>query len=239
MTNPAGAGSGNPDPSRALFGRRMGKGMRPGQSALIETRLPALALPESLPARLEALFGTAVREIFLEIGMGGGEHLAAEMARQPETGFIGCEPFVNGMAKFLATLGPAEAGALPGNLRLLMGDAAPLLERLPDASLARVDLLYPDPWPKRRQRKRRFVSPGRLGEIARVLKPGGRFRFATDIDDYAAWTLERVAREPRLEWTAARADDWRLPWTGWTRTRYEAKAVREGRRPSYLVFERV
>lgn len=221
--------------ARALYGRRMGKALRPGQSALLETRLPALSLPDALPARLEALFAAPVRDVFLEIGIGGGEHLAAERARHPDIGFIGVEPFVNGMAKFLASLGEP----VPGNLRLLMGDAAPLLERLPDACLGRVDLLYPDPWPKRRQRKRRFVSPERLGEIARVLQPGGRFRFATDIDDYAAWTLERVAHEKRLAWTATRADDWRLPWDGWTRTRYEAKAVREGRAPTYLVFERV
>jgi tRNA (guanine-N7-)-methyltransferase len=141
---------------------------------------------------------------------------------------------VNGVAKLVAAV---EALALR-NVRIHDRDAVELLARLPAGSCTRIDLLYPDPWPKRRQRKRRFVSDERLAAIARALEPGGEFRFATDIDDYAAWTLERAMRSPDLVWTAERADDWREAWPGWTRTRYEAKAIREGRRPSYLIFRR-
>jgi tRNA (guanine-N7-)-methyltransferase len=124
------------------------------------------------------------------------------------------------------------------NVRLHCGDAADLLAWLPDVSLAGVDLLYPDPWPKRRHWKRRFIQNDSVAELARVLAPGGVFRFVSDWPDYAAWTLERLLRSPLFTWTAERADNWRLPWPGYTRTRYEEKALRAGRRPCYLVFER-
>lgn len=184
---------------------------------------------------LPALFEGSFQRFRLEIGFGGGEHLASQALAEPDTGFIGCEAFVNGVAKMAAQI---ETQRL-SNVRLDDGDASKLLPRLPDAAFERVDLLYPDPWPKRRQRKRRFVSPERLSEIARIIRPGGTFRFASDIDDYIAWTLMIAEREPRLKWRAERADDWRRPWDGWMRTRYEAKAIREGRVPTYLIFERV
>jgi tRNA (guanine-N7-)-methyltransferase len=170
----------------------------------------------------------------LEIGFGGGEHLIAEAVRAPQTGFIGVEPFVNGMAKALAAISARGVA----NIRLHYGDAIFLLDWLPTAALARLDLIYPDPWPKRRHWKRRFVQAATLAAIARVLRPGGEFRFASDWPGYTAWTLAHVARACEFEWTAERADDWRRPWDGFTSTRYEAKAMREGRMPSYLIFRR-
>ncbi len=233
MTNDDGAG---PKAAGAFFGRRKGHRLRPRQSSLLETALPALAIDpdHALPADLRALFDAAVDDVRLEIGFGGGEHLLAEAAAHPRCGFIGSEPFINGMAKILARLSEQPLN----NIRLHCGDAVHLLARLPTASLSRVDLLYPDPWPKRRHWKRRFVQTATVVELARVLRMGGEFRFASDIPDYVAWTLARVTRSPDFEWTAERADDWRRPWPGFTRTRYEAKALREGRTPCYLIFRR-
>jgi tRNA (guanine-N7-)-methyltransferase len=229
------------DPARALpraggsfFGRRKAKKLRPGQADLFERLLPALSLPENLPVDLTTLFPDAVREVRLEIGFGGGEHLLAAALAEPDVGFVGCEPFINGMAKLLSAV---NRGAV-SNIRLWTDDAAPLLARFAPGSLARVDLFYPDPWPKRRQRKRRFVSDRTLAAIARVLPPGGQFRFATDIDDYAGWTLARLARQSALTWSPQAAADWLTPHQGWVRTRYEAKALLAGRTPTYLTAVR-
>ena len=182
-----------------------------------------------------SLFMSPKTEVRLEIGFGGGEHLSAEAARHPEIGFIGCEPFRNGVAKLLEQI---EARNLR-NLRLHAGDAADVLDRLPEGCLAQIDLLYPDPWPKRRQRKRRFISERNLERLGRVMRPGAEFRFATDIDDYAGWGLAHAMRSPWFDWPAGSAEVWRRPWAEWPSTRYEAKAVREGRRPVYLTFVRV
>jgi tRNA (guanine-N7-)-methyltransferase len=219
----------------AFYGRRKGKRLRKEQENLVATLLPRLRLPADGPVDLGRLFpaGEGAPAI-LEIGFGGGEHLSAEARAHPETRFIGCEPFVNGMAKLLATV--AREGL--GNIRLWDGDATALLPRLPAASLDTVYLLYPDPWPKRRQRKRRFLSDETLTAFARVLKPGGELRFATDIDDYAGWALARALRSEHYDWTAERPGDWRRPWPDWPGTRYEAKALQDGRRPSYLTFRR-
>jgi tRNA (guanine-N7-)-methyltransferase len=231
-------GSGHDDHAasrdRAFFGRRKGHRLRSRQLGLMATLLPQLALSvdEPPPDRLAEMFSRRPETVRLEIGFGGGENLVAEATAHPEIGFIGCEPFVNGMAKILASI---EAGALT-NVRLYAGDAVDLLAWLPDASLDEVDLLYPDPWPKRRHWKRRFVQDRAIGMLARVLRPGGLFRFATDVPDYAAWTLERLMRAPDFVWTAERADHWRRPWAGFHGTRYEAKAKREGRTPCYLEF---
>jgi len=221
---------------RAFFGRRKGHRLRPRQAVLIDTLLPRLALDLSqpAPADLRAMFDQPTKDVRLEIGFGGGEHLIAETERQPENGFIACEPFVNAMAKMLAAI---DARAI-GNIRLHFGDAGELLSWLPNASLARLDLIYPDPWPKRRHWKRRFVQEDRIAALARILRPGGEFRFVTDVADYAAWTLMRMARVRDFVWTAERADDWRQPWEGFTSTRYEAKAMRAGRVPCYLIFRR-
>jgi tRNA (guanine-N7-)-methyltransferase len=160
--------------------------------------------------------------------------MIAEASREIDTGFIGVEPFLNGMAKALAAI---SATGLD-NIRLHFGDAADLLAWLPPQSLTRIDLIYPDPWRKRRHWKRRFVQKQSLADMARVLRRGGEFRFVTDWPDYAAWTLRHALRSEDLEWTAERADDWRRPWPGFTTTRYEAKAERAGRTPCYLIFRR-
>jgi tRNA (guanine-N7-)-methyltransferase len=221
----------------AFFGRRKGHPLRAHHAELMGTLLPQLSVGSGAltAVGLRALFALPVDAVRLEIGFGGGEHLAAEAMRDHQVGFIGCEAFVNGMAKILAQV---EAGGLD-NIRLHFGDAGGLLPRLPDGGLARIDLLYPDPWPKRRHWKRRFVQDDSVAAFARVLKPGGEFRFATDWPHYAAWTLECLMRSPSFQWTAEQADDWRQPWPGYTPTRYEAKARSEGRSPCYLVFRRV
>jgi len=221
---------------RGFFGRRRGRPLRSRQAFLINHLLPRLAVDLARPAPedLRALFPPGTTDVRLEIGFGAGEHLVQAARAQPHVGLIGVEPFVNGMAKALAAI---DANAL-SNIRLHFGDALELLDWLPAAALVRVDLIYPDPWPKRRHWKRRFVQDRTIGDIARVVRAGGELRFATDVADYAAWTLERVLRSPGFLWTAERAADWRLPWDGFTTTRYEAKAMRAGRVPCYLVFRR-
>jgi tRNA (guanine-N7-)-methyltransferase len=222
---------------RAFFGRRKGHPLRPHHAALYKTLLPKLALDLSQPAPhdLGMLFPVPVDDVRLEIGFGGGEHLIAQALANPRTGFIGSEPFVNGMAKALAAI---EQHALK-NIRLSAGDATHLLAWLPAGSISRIDLLYPDPWPKRRHWKRRFVQDDSLARLARLLKSGGEFRFASDIPGYVSWVLARSMRSDQIEWTAERADDWRKPWPDFSGTRYEAKAKREGRVPAYLAFRRV
>jgi tRNA (guanine-N7-)-methyltransferase len=220
----------------AFFGRRKGHPLRARQADVLSTLLPRLAinLAAASPASLTALFPLPVDDVRLEIGFGGAEHLLAQAQLHPRTGFIGCEPFVNGMAKALAIIDTQKIA----NIRLHPADAMELLDWLPDASIARVDLLYPDPWPKRRHWKRRFVNDASVAKFARVIRPGGEFRFASDWANYADWTLLRLARSPDFTWAAERADDWRQPWPEFIRTRYEAKAVREGRMPCYLIFRR-
>ena len=221
----------------SFFGRRKGHKLRAHQADLIEHLLPHLSLDIATPAppAVAELFDPAPQAMRLEIGFGGGEHLVAEAERFPDTGFIGCEPYVNGMAKILAQI---EAHNI-GNIRLLAGDAAELLNWLPPQSLARIDLIHPDPWPKRRHWKRRFVQDATIIAMARVIRPGGEFRFVSDIDDYCAWTLWHLLRSPDFRWIAERADDWRLPWDDYTMTRYGRKAEREGRVANYLRFERI
>jgi tRNA (guanine-N7-)-methyltransferase len=221
----------------SFFGRRKGHKLRLHQADLIEHLLPRLALDIASPAPpdLAVLFDPPAGDVRLEIGFGGGEHLIAEARALPNTGFIGCEPYVNGMAKILTQI---EAHNI-GNIRLFAGDAAELLAWAPQRSLERIDLIHPDPWPKRRHWKRRFVQDATVVAMARVLKPSGEFRFVSDITDYCAWTLTHLSRSPDFFWTAERASDWSLPWADYTMTRYGAKAEREGRRAAYLRFQRV
>jgi len=224
-------------PHGAFFGRRKGHKLRAHQADLIEHLLPRLALDieSPRPPDLTGLFDSPVDDVRLEIGFGGGEHLIAEARAFPGLGFIGCEPYVNGMAKILTQI---EAHGI-GNIRLFAGDAAALLAWAPPHSLARVDLIHPDPWPKRRHWKRRFVQDATVAAIARVLRPHGEFRFVSDIADYCAWTLAHLSHAPDLAWTAERASDWRLPWPDYTMTRYGRKAEREGRHAAYLRFRKI
>ncbi|AZO71908.1 MULTISPECIES: tRNA (guanosine(46)-N(7))-methyltransferase TrmB [unclassified Mesorhizobium] len=226
-------------PSRAteaFFGRRHGKTIRPQQAAALESGLRAyrLDLAAEPPADLGMLFEAKVSAVQLEIGFGGGEHLLHRATEAPATGFIGVEPFVNGMAKMMTALAKAPLA----NLRVYDDDATRLLDWLPPASLDGIDLLYPDPWPKKKHWKRRFVSPANLDRFARVLKAGGRFRFASDIDSYVNWTLLACRANGSFAWQASEAAGWQTPYEGWPGTRYEAKAIREGRRPAYLTFIR-
>ena len=226
-----------PHPQRrtpTLFGRTRGKKLRGVHSGLMAALLPALSIDVSLPIDPATLFGAPVDDLWLEIGFGGGEHLAQEALAHPQIGHIGAEPFVNGVAKALALIAEHDLK----NVRLHAGDAGAVIDALPAASLGRVYLLYPDPWPKRRQLKRRFVSDAMLTRLARVMRPGAELRFATDIDDYAGWTLARVQRSSDFEWRAQSAADWMIAWEGWQATRYEDKARREGRRSAYLTFVR-
>ncbi|TAN09366.1 MAG: tRNA (guanosine(46)-N7)-methyltransferase TrmB [Rhizobiaceae bacterium] len=222
--------------TEAFFGRRHGKSLRPAPLAALESGLPRyrLDLAPPPPEALPSLFPVAVDTVRLEIGFGAGEHLRHEAGRFPRTGFIGVEPFVNGLAKLMLSL---EREPL-SNLRVYDDDATRLLDWLPDASISGIDLFYPDPWPKKRHWKRRFVSPVNLARFARVLAPGGLFRFASDIDSYVDWTLLHVGKCRHFEWLANRSRDWQEPFDGWPGTRYEAKALKEGRRPAYLSFRR-
>jgi tRNA (guanine-N7-)-methyltransferase len=228
----------NPQPhqTRAFFGRRKGHKLRPNQARLMETLLPQLAIDLSLPApaELSKLFSVPVGETALEIGFGGGESMVEQAQAHPRMGMIGVEPFVNGMAKALSAI---ESGGLQ-NIRLHFDDATGLIAWLPEACLSRVDLIHPDPWPKRRHWKRRFVQDSTVAQFARVLRQGGELRFATDIADYAAWTLQHLLRSPAFDWTAQCADDWRQPWPGFTPTRYHAKAARQQRTSCFLIFRR-
>ncbi|MCB1384828.1 MAG: tRNA (guanosine(46)-N7)-methyltransferase TrmB [Nitratireductor sp.] len=221
-----------------FYGRRKAKPLKPAQRDAMARSFPALRLDITAPCPddLAALFAPAARfdGYGLEIGFGGGEHLIHRAGLHGELGLLGCEPFVNGMAKAVRDI---AAGGI-GNIRLFGEDATLLLDWLPDRCLDRIDLYYPDPWPKKRHWKRRFVNAGNLARFHRVLKPGGEFRFACDIESYVNWTLRHVIAHGGFSWTAERADDWRRPWPEWLSTRYEQKAVREGRAPAYFIFSR-
>lgn len=227
-------GRGTTRPQRLIYGRRTGPKLRPARKRLLEELLPrlAIALPASGTLEPRSLFPRPVEGVRLEIGFGGGEHLKAEARARPEFGFIGVEPFLAGVARLLA--GIAEHGL--ENVRILVDDARLLLAALPDRSIRRVDILFPDPWPKARHHKRRIVNPATAAELARILEPGGELRVATDDPGYGRAILACLLAEPGLEWTAERAADWRTAWPDRPVTRYEAKARAAGRTPLYLRF---
>jgi tRNA (guanine-N7-)-methyltransferase len=226
---------------RNFYGRRHGKALRPAQRRSLEEILPRVRVPglaadgtrDGGAVELESLF-PAAREVWLEIGFGGGEHLYRLARDRPQTGFIGCEPFVNGVAMLLGKMAEAD----PGNIRVHPGDARDLIDRLPQGVLGRVYLLYPDPWPKARHYKRRFVNPETLAPLALRMESGAELRLATDILDYAEHAVMAAAETGLLAPVVTAEPDWARPWSGWESTRYEAKALREGRRPHYLVWRR-
>ncbi len=226
-------------PWRNFYGRFKGKTLRDTQKTWLDEDLDALSPgpvswednPARQPLDLATLFGD--RDVWLEIGFGGGEHMVHQAAHNPDIGFIGCEPYINGVAMLLGKIRNAKCD----NIRIHPGDARDMFDVLPEASIARAFLLYPDPWPKKRHHRRRFVTPNHLAPLARVLKPGAIFRVATDIPDYVRQTLEQVPRHG-FEWLAERPADWRAPWDDWLSTRYEQKALREDRTPHYLTFRK-
>jgi len=225
-------------PWRNFYGRVKGKTLKPAQRRDLDALLPRVALPgvgwEENPARAALdMKRFAGRDIWLEIGFGGGEHLVSQAQAYPDVAFIGCEPFLNGVAMLLGKM--RRAGV--ANIWVHPGDARDLFDVLPTGSISKAFLLYPDPWPKARHHRRRFVTPEHLLPLARVLAPGADLRVATDIPDYVRQSLEEVPRAG-FYWRAGCAADWRRPWPDWHATRYEAKALREGRVPHYLTFER-
>ncbi|VVT25254.1 tRNA (guanine-N(7)-)-methyltransferase [Roseovarius sp. EC-HK134] len=227
-------------PWRNFYGRFKGKTLRPSQETYLDEDLAKLSPgavdwdvnPERQEIDLPSLFGD--REIWLEIGFGGGEHMVHQAAQNPQVGIIGCEPFINGVAMLLGKIRAAETQ----NVAVYPGDVRNMFDVLPEASVSRAFLLYPDPWPKARHHRRRFVTQEHLEPLAKVLKKGAIFRLATDIPDYVRQTLEEVPRAG-FEWLAEGPADWRNPWGDWISTRYEQKALREGRVPHYLTFRRV
>ncbi len=219
---------------RRLYGRRQGHKLRAGQSALVETTLADLSIPETGPIDAATLFGED-RPLQLEIGFGAGEHLAGQAAANPETGFIGCEPFLNGVVGALAHI--RDNGL--SNVRLHMGDALEVIERLPDASLSRVYLLHPDPWRKARHAKRRMVNHGPLDAIAAKLKPGAEFRLGTDDPTYCRWAMMVMNARRDFEWQATSLQDFLVRPDDWPETRYERKARRQGHEVWYFRYLRI
>ena len=221
---------------RLIYGRRKGHRLRPGRQRLLDQVLPKLQvnLPERGPLDLARLFAHSPERIWLEIGFGGGEHLAAQAAARPEVGLIGCEPFVSGVARLLALIQAQDLS----NVRLFTDDARLLMQALPDGCLERVFVLFPDPWPKTRHHKRRIVSPTTAAEFARLLRPGGEVRLATDDLGYARVMLLALRGHPALQWQASRPTDWRERPPDWPMTRYESKALAAGRTCVYLRFRR-
>lgn len=233
----SGARSERGDRPGKLHGRRRGRRLRKGRQALVDTLLPQLAvrLPDA-GATIDpaALFDPPVSEVWLEVGFGAGEHLAQQAAAHPEVGFVGCEVFINGIASLLRHV---DARGL-ANVRVLQDDARLLLPALPAASLGRVFVLFPDPWPKARHEGRRFISGATLDDLARTMTPGAELRIATDHPVYLRWTLELMSRHPGFAWTARSARDWRTRPDDWPATRYEQKAAAEGRASTYLRYVR-
>lgn len=226
-------------PWRNFYGRIRGKSLRDSQKAYLRD-LEEIGLdgvdwdenPDRAVLDLDALFGK--RPIWLEVGFGGGEHMVHQAVSNPGVGIIGAEPYINGVAMLLGKI--RKAGA--ANIRVHPGDARDLMDVLPRASIDKAFLLYPDPWPKKKHHRRRFVTAEHLGPLHDRLRPGAEFRIATDIPDYVRQALEEVPKAG-FEWLAERAEDWRTPWSDWISTRYEQKALREGRVPHYLTFRRV
>jgi tRNA (guanine-N7-)-methyltransferase len=225
----------NPE-QRRFFGRRKGRPLRKGQQSLIDTLLPRIEIDLPASGKLDphALFPQAPREVWLEIGFGGGEHLAEQARTNAQAGIIGCEVFLNGIATLLTQVETHDLR----NVRVYPEDARDLLDALPERSLDRVFLLFPDPWPKRRHAERRFIQTANLDLLARLMKPGAEFRVASDDPTYIGWALSHVTAHPAFLWTARRPQDWRDRPTDWPPTRYEAKALREGRKPAYFRFVR-
>lgn len=243
ISNPGSADPARPDSSsdtgrrRTIYGRRLGRPLKQGREKALAEWLPRLGVSVPAEGRLDPthLFDVPVEDVWLEVGFGSGEHLLAQAAAHPRVGLIGCEPFINGMAALLAEI--AREPARAANIRVLMDDARPLIAALPTASLGKVFVLFPDPWPKARHAKRRFISPENLDALARVMKPGAELRVASDDEGYISWTLEHAPGHPAFE-PLRTETEWRQRPADWPVTRYEAKARAQGREPAFFAFRR-
>jgi tRNA (guanine-N7-)-methyltransferase len=225
------------DGKRTLYGRRRGRPLRPHRQRQVDRLLPEISIDLAhMPDNPAVLFGRPVRDVWLEVGFGGGEHLFQQALRHPEIGFIGCEPFFNGIARLITQI--ADSAAPPDNIRIYTDDARDLIGRLPDQSIGRAFVLFPDPWPKRRHHRRRFVAPAQLDALARVLRPGAELRIATDHMDYLRWILFHCLGHRAFRWLAQGPGDWRSRTADWPPTRYEDKALARGASCAYLRFER-
>jgi tRNA (guanine-N7-)-methyltransferase len=231
---------------RKFYGRRKGRKLRDNQRGWIDDLLPRLTVVLPSDEQLldpRRLFAQPMDDIWLEIGFGGGEHLAAQATAHPKTGFIGCEVFVNGIASLLGHLrhqdgdSPSSSQRVD-NVRIYPEDARDLLVRLPDQCLGRLFLLFPDPWPKARHARRRFVNPANLDLLARLLKPGAELRIGSDDSTYIGWALAHASNHPAFTWLAGCAADWQQRPADWPPSRYEQKAIRQGRQPAYFRFRR-
>lgn len=233
-----------------FYGRRKGRTIRKAKTTLLDAFLPELKITDDTIFEKSKLFGTEVEKICLEIGFGDGQHLAGQAKNNPRTGFIGAEVFQNGVANLLSLItGIKEGSNLPDtinleegrvdNIRVFDDDMRILFAKIPDSFLDRVFLLFPDPWPKKRHATRRFINPDNLKEIARVLKTGGILRVATDHKVYKGWTLRRLNEDSNFKWTAKCSNDWKQEPSDWVRTKYQMKAIREGRKPVFLDFAKI
>ena len=227
-----------PDVDARWYGRRLGKPLRAKRKQLLDELLPTLRIDpkaDQIPADLRSLFANPVREVWLEIGFGGGEHLAEQAANNPDVGIIGCEPFINGVASLMKHIDERKLT----NVRVYDDDVRHLLEVMAPECLARIFILFPDPWPKTRHHRRRIVKDETIVEFARLLKDAGELRFASDHAGYVSWALRHLLQSEDLHWTAKRPGDWRDPPEDWVETRYEKKAKAKGDAPAYLRFERL
>lgn len=231
-------GMGKPSTRIQFHGRRHGRRLRSGMRDLMREHLPELEIrldKTEEPVDPASFFEARMEAHWLEIGFGGGEHLAWQASQNCDTGVIGCEPFINGVASLLRHLDRRS----PSNVRILPGDARPLLDRLPIGCLERIFILFPDPWPKRRHANRRIIQWKTVDIFHRILVPGGELRLATDDPGYQAWMLTRLTAHPGFRWLARGPRDWRVRPLDWPPTRYEAKAISAGRRPTFFRFERL
>lgn len=236
--------------SPKFFGRRKGRTIRVAKAALLERFLPRISIYEDTVFDKSSMFGVPVDEVYLEIGFGDGAHLVAQALQRKNIGFIGSEVFQNGVANLLSLLtGVKDGGALPenitllpervDNLRVFADDMRLLFPKIPDAFVSRIYLLFPDPWPKKRHASRRFVNPDNLKELARILCHGGVLRIATDHKVYKGWVLRQMYANSNFVWMARSTSDWRNPPADWVETKYQKKAIREGRRPVFFEYLRV
>tara|TARA_R110002096_G_scaffold14582_5_gene50696 strand:+ start:11617 stop:12339 length:723 start_codon:yes stop_codon:yes gene_type:complete len=229
-------------PRRNFYGRIKGKSLHKAQQRYMAEDLddlkPTGVTWDDNPDRTQIdptdWFGND-HDIWLEVGFGGGEHMVHQATLNPDVNIVGCEPYINGVAMLLGKIRTAKCK----NVVVHPGDARDMMDVLPPASISRAFLLYPDPWPKSRHHRRRFVTQDHLEPLAACLKSGAIFRIATDIEDYVRQALEEVLANGNFEWLAQGADDWRKPWGDWISTRYELKAIRENRTPHYLTFRKI